>query len=151
MLQTNVRVRQEKIVIADSRSTAAFVGPAAHRDIFAKNIFVSSNQLRTLSRKGVILRITTNDAEWMKYVGGDKSRRAAHHGMRMQYAIFAQFGVFADHGKCANLDSGTELRGFRNRSAGMDCRFAHSFVPFAFVDTKSRSTILHISVASAAS
>jgi hypothetical protein len=64
----DVSVRQEKILVADSRHAPAFICSAADGHVFAKNIFVSRNELSSLSRKRVVLRITANHAKRMKHV-----------------------------------------------------------------------------------
>src|ERR1700722_5326895 len=79
--------------------------------------------------------------------------------MRMQNASVAKLNVVANDGIWPDLHSGPELRSRRDRRLHVNVRHAHAFgcsafgaSVFAFASAAgfgSRSTILHISVASA--
>src|SRR6202161_304296 len=86
-------------------------------------------------------------------------RRPCDDRVRMQDAAVAQFDIVANHGVRPDLHARPELRRRRDRCLHMYMRDAHAFgcsafgaSVFAFASAAgfgSRSTILHISVASA--
>src|SRR5438552_2096779 len=116
---------------------------------FAENFPVTGNQFGAFTAKGVILRVAPDDAEGVKNVGLSEFRRPLHHRMGVQHATFAQFHIFANHRVGANLDAFAKFRA--RRHGGLRVNLVHlHFADFSAFATASRSTILHISVASAA-
>src|SRR5882762_4213591 len=93
----------------------------------------------------------------MKDVFAADRRRPLHHRVRVQHAPVTQFDFVANYRVGTNLDPGAELRARRDRGLQMDVRNAHALDSSALASGLasfgfgSRSTILHISVASAAS
>src|SRR5579863_1544063 len=90
----------------------------------------------------------------MKNVVAPDLRRPCNHRVRMQNASIAQFDLVANEGIRPDLHARPKLRGRRDRCLHVNMRDAHAFgcsaLTFASAtDFGSRSTILHINVASA--
>src|SRR5579863_4236723 len=95
----------------------------------------------------------------MKNVVAPDLRRPCNHRVRMQNASIAQFDLVANEGIRPDLHARPQLRRRRDRCLHVNMRDAHAFGCSALVASVlafasaagfgSRSTILHISVASA--
>src|SRR5215467_7673554 len=145
----HMRVRQKEIIVSQRSLAATLLRAPAHRNVFAKNISVTDNQLNALAAKRVILRIAANHAEGMKHIVPAKSRWSLNHCMWVQNTTFAQLHVFAHDGKRADLHALSQLRACRDRRLRMNFGLYH-FADFSACAAGTRSIILHISVASAA-
>src|ERR1700733_6573719 len=153
----DVGIGHDQIVAADARGAAAFDGAAMHGAEFTKIVGVAHFQAGALARERQILRIAADDGERMHVIVLAELRRTVHHGVRLKHAAVAELDIVAHHGARADADAGAEFRGGRNDRSGIDgpgIDFVHCALPAgteAGGISVSRSTILHMSVASAAS
>src|SRR6266852_2390208 len=115
-----------------------------------KKIAVTHNQYGALAAKGVVLWIAANRAERIKRIVHAELRRPPHRGVRVQHAAVAQFHVLANHRVRADLHAFAKFCARRHNGLRMDFVLLH-FAGSSVLATEARSTILHISVASAAS
>src|SRR6202161_2553585 len=154
----NMRRREEQVVAADHRLAAAFDRATIDRHLLAKRVAVAYYELDVLAVKTQILRIAADRAERMKNVVAPDLRRPRNDRVRVQNAAVAQFDIVANHSVRPDLQARPKLRRRRDRSLHMNMRDAHAFgcsafgasvFAFASAGFGSRSTILHISVASA--
>src|ERR1700761_7131384 len=148
-----MRCREEQVAIADHRFGAAFDGAAIDADAFAKRVAVANDQLDMLAAETQVLRIATDRAERMKDVVAADFRRTGYNRMRMQDASVAELDAVTDDRVRPDLHARAKLRGRRDRGLHVNVRHAHAFGCSGFGSSVfafgSRSTILHISVASA--
>src|SRR3984893_8122317 len=86
----------------------------------------------------------------MKHIVAPDLCRALHHGVSVQNAPIPELSFFAHDGVGTDLHARTELCAGLHRRLHMDVRRFH-FLGSSGVAAGSRSTILHIKVASAAS
>ncbi len=147
---SNVGRREKQIPAADGSDPAAFYCPAVHGHVFAEYIFIADQQVGSLAAKSPILWIAADRAKRMKHIAATELCRSLHHCVRMQDAAVAQLHIFANDGVRTDLNTGTEFRARCNDRVHMDVRRVH-FFGASFAGCGSRSTILHINVASAAS
>ena len=150
---THMGRRQKQIAIANGGLPATFSRAAADRHVLAKGISVAHDKLHVLAPEAEILRITTNRAERVKHIVPPNLRRPLHYGVRVQDATVAKYHGVANYGVRTDLHARAKLRGRSDRGLQVDVGHAHSLVSSAFAagGFGSRSTILHISVASAQS
>ena len=148
----HMRRSQEEIPIANRGLSAAAHRAPADGHVLAKRIPLANFERRFFTLKAKILRIAAHRAKRMKHVVVANLRGAQHHGVRVQHAPFAKLDVLANHRIRPNANACTDFRACRDDRLLVDLRRTH------FVDTSTlaggagtRSTILHISVASAAS
>src|SRR5215468_4289166 len=145
-----VRRGQEQISIPHARDPAALQGAAADGHILAERIPVSADELRAFPAKRYVLRIATDDGVGIKDIVAPERRRPADHGVRMHQASFAELYIFSDHRVRPNPYARPQSRARRHHRLAMNLTESH----FEFVSgfaAVTRSIILHISVASAAS
>src|ERR1700683_2030547 len=154
----NVRRGQKQILVADGCPSATLRGAATDRHVFAKRISLADDQFGVLAAKPKVLRIAANRAERMKHIVPPNLRRTLHNRVGVKHAAIPQLHPVADHRVRTNLHAGAQLRSRRDRCLQMDMRDAHAFDSSTFASVfvaalgfGSRSTILHINVASAAS
>src|SRR6266849_8393927 len=148
----HVRGGQEKVSVADGGFSAAPDGAATDSHVFAKGVSIADEQLRLLALESEVLGITADRAKRIEHIVASNLGRALHYGMRVQDTAVAELDIFADDGKRAYAHAGTQLRARRYHRVRMNLRGAHfSAASTLAVTGNSRSTILHISVASAAS
>ena len=145
----DVRIRQKKIVVPQRSFAAAFLRSPADRYVFPENISISGNELRALPAKRIVLRIAADHTERMKHIVLTKLRRPLHDRMRVQHGAVTQFHLFANHRVRADLDAFAKLRACTQDGLRMNLARAH-FAGSSALAGGSRSTILHISVASTA-
>src|SRR6266481_3334001 len=86
----DVRIRQEKIIIANPRDTAALRGSPADGHMFAKNVCFAHMQFDALAAESVVLWIAANHAKRVKHVVVCEFRRAADHRIRANLHARAQ-------------------------------------------------------------
>src|SRR5712692_1430416 len=143
----DVRIGHEEIVAADAGDAAALPGAAADGDELAEDVRIAGRELGALAAILQVLRVAADRAKGMEDVPAPKPRRAVHGSVRMQHAIFAQLDLVAHDGVRADAHARPQPDTRRNNGAGIDFAHCGSHWPPA----GSRSTILHIRVASAAS
>src|SRR2546425_5766405 len=114
-------------------------------------LFRSPHQLGAPPAVLQILWVAAHRAKRVKHVFPAKAGWAIHHGVRMQHATVAQFDLVAHHGVGADADAPAQPCGWRNDRASVDLTHHFSLIAAIVAGAGSRSTILHISVASAAS
>src|SRR5262249_51198807 len=125
--------------------------------IFPKCVVVPDDQFGMLAAKGEILRISSNRTKWMKNIVAPELRRPLNNGMRMQNATIAQLNALANNGISADLHSRAKFCPRRHRRLQVNVCGLHFLASTVLGSdalasaSGSRSTILHISVASAAS
>src|SRR6267378_1827208 len=146
----DVRIRQKKIAVPQRSFATVFLRSPADRYVFPKNISVSGNELHALPAKRIVLRIASHYTECMKHIVLAKLRRPLHDRMRVQHAAVSQFHLFANNRVRADLDAFAKLRARTQDGLRMNFSRGH-FAGSSALAGGSRSTILHISVASAAS
>src|SRR6267154_346126 len=145
---SDVRIGHKQIVIADLRRPAALFRPTAHCHRLSKIISIADDQLRPFALERQILRVHSHRAERMKNIARSKLRRTLYHRVTMHDTPISQRNVRANHRERSHRDARAQLRFRRHHRLRMDRALAH------FPDSLlagSRSIILHISVASAAS
>ena len=150
----DVRVRKKKVFVADARDAAALSRSAAHGHIFAKNIFVADNQFACARRECVVLRVAANHTKRMKHIRRAELRRAVHAPRADEECnpspsstsspTTANAPTFTPRPSFADVAMNARADEFPARS------FLPASLPFLRRGAASRSTILHISVASAA-
>lgn len=146
----NMRICEKKIVVSQRSPGAALLCAPANRHVFTKNISIAGDQFNALPAKRVILRIPANHAKGVKHIVLAKSRRPLHHRVPMQNTAIAKLHAFANNGIRADLYTSAQLRVRCDRRLRMNFRLRH-FADFSACTAGTRSTILHINVASAAS
>lgn len=115
---------------------------------------MTDQKLGVFAAKAEVLRIAADRAERVKNVFTAKFRRALNDCVRMENATFSELDVIAHHGICADLNTRGEFGAGGNDGVRMNLRRAHFTALVSGTRTgvaESRSTILHMSVASAAS
>jgi hypothetical protein len=150
----DVRVRHDEIVAAEPRGAAAFYRAAIHRGKFAKGVVVADFDSYALPGEGEVLRIAADNREGVHAIILAEARRALHDGVMIEDAAIAKLDFVANDGVGADANIRANARPRRNDGLGM--KFAHDYfcstvAAGAAEADISRSTILHISVASAAS
>src|SRR6267142_2726295 len=145
----DVRIRQKKIAVPQRSFAAAFLRSPADRHVFPENIPVSGNKLHALLAKRIVLRVASDDTERMKHIVLTKFRRSLYDRMRVQHAAVTQFHRFAHYRVRADLDAFAKLRARTQDGLRMNFSRGH-FAGSSPLARGSRSTILHISVASTA-
>src|SRR5215472_5858974 len=144
----DVRVGHEHVVAADARHAAAFFCATAHGHELAKLISRANFQRNVLARKSQVLRFAADRAEGVKMILRADFRGAVYNRMRFNHAFFAELDLISNNRELADARAASNSCGFRNARARVD--FAHDF-PCESPLGGSRSTILHIKMASAAS
>lgn len=86
----------------------------------------------------------------MKHVIPSNFRRSLYHRVPVQHASLTEFDIFSNNGERPDLYPRASFRTRRHHRLRVNFRRAH-FADFSAWDSSARSTILHISVASAAS
>src|SRR6267154_1657704 len=147
---SDMRRRQKEIPVANGGFSPAAGRAAADRDVFAKNISVANQQFRFLALKPEILRIAAHRAKWMKNVISANFRGPLHYRVRMQHATLVKLDPIANHRVCANANARAKFRAGRDDGLLVNLRRTH-FLGSSGLPVGTRSTILHINVASAAS
>src|SRR5713226_7030870 len=146
----DVRRRQKEISVADGRFSAAADGAAADGDILAKRVPVTDLEFGLFTLKPEILRVAADRAKGVKNIIAANFRGSLHHRVRMQHATLAELDVFANHRISAHANACAEFRAGRDNRLFVNLRRTH-FLGSSALGAAARSTILHISVASAAS
>src|SRR5580765_3125368 len=144
-----MRVSQKEVFIADPRNSATLFCAAADGDILAENIAVAYDQLGPLATIGVILRIAADGAKRIEHIIAPVLGRPSNESVRVNNAALAELRFFTDNRVRSNFYSRSKLRARRHNGLRMNLLLAHFAGSSAFAP-RSRSTILHISVASAA-
>src|SRR4029077_456664 len=149
----HMRRRQKQVAIANAGLPATFCRAAADRHVLSKRISIAHDKLHVFATKTEILRITANRTERVKHIVAPHLRRSLHHSMRVQNAAVSQLHGVANHGVWTDLHTRAKFRGRRDRGLQVDVGHTHALDSSAFAAAGfgSRSTILHISVASAQS
>src|SRR5437762_11628655 len=88
-----------------------------------------------------------SQAEGVKNIVLSELGWSLHHSVRVQRTTFAQFHILANHRISANFDAFAKFRAGRHDGLRVNLLLFH-FADFSALATTSRSTILHISVAS---
>ncbi len=145
-----MRRRQKQAAAANRSLPSAADRAAGDGHVLAKRVPISHREFRPLAPEAEVLRIAAHHAKRIKHVVAPDLRWPLHHRMRMQHAAFAQLHAIADNRIRADAHAGTQFRARRNDRLRMNLRRAH-FAASSTLAGISRSTILHISVASAAS
>src|SRR5579859_3533194 len=144
-----MRVGEKEIFVADARDAPTLFRAAADGNVLAKNIVVSHDQFSPLPAIGVILRITADRAKRIEHIIVAVLRRASNESVRVNNAALAKLRFFTDDRVRSNSYSRGKLLARRHDGLRMNLRLVHFAGSSAFAP-RSRSTILHISVASAA-
>ena len=148
----DVRVRHDQVVAADASHAAALDRAAMHGAEFAKLVRVAHLKPHALAGVCQVLRIAADNGKRMHMIVPAERGGSRDHGVRFEDAAFAEFDIVADDREGPDSDSAADFRGFGNDCPGINVAHrAFSAGTLAGGISVSRSTILHISVASAAS
>src|SRR6202022_725108 len=88
---TDMRIREEKIVVAEFCGAAAFAGAAADGYVFAEDIAISGKEISAFTAKGVVLRFAADAAKRMKNIFAPEFCRPLKYRVGMNNATFAYF------------------------------------------------------------
>src|ERR1700722_650730 len=145
----DVRISEKKVQVANAREAPALLCPAADRDVLTKNIAVAHKQLSPLTAIAIILRITADRRKRIEHIVAAVLRWPADGGVWVKQATLAELHLVGHNRISPHLYSGSQLRAGRHDCLRMNFRPAH-FAGSSALVPNSRSTILHMSVASAA-
>src|ERR1700676_2980004 len=146
----DVRRRQKEITVANGGFSAAADRAAANGDVLAKDVSVANDEFGFLALKTEILGIAADRTKRMKNIIAANLRRTLHYRVRVQHAAVTDLGILANDRIGADANALVKFRAGRYDGLLVNLGRTH-FLDSSRLAAGTRSTILHISVASAAS